>query len=84
MFTTKIVGAVKQFPYRTARIDNSFLSVPRNLVSDLEHAIAEAAGVNVDNHTVYEIVQDDEKPPVYIRFSDFTATFAHTVREERW
>lgn len=81
----RIQGVVKQFPYRAARVDKRFLTLPRDeVMSVLEHKLAEAAGARVDNHTVYEIVQDDEKPPVYIMFSDFTVTFAHDLRKGSW
>jgi hypothetical protein len=79
----KVRGTVKQFTYRTARLGDVFLRVPRDTVDALERQLADKAGVRTDNHVVYEITQNDN-PPTYILFSDFDAFFGHSVREERW
>ena len=76
-------GGVKYFPYRTALVHNPFMSVPRDSVRDLEVELAAVAGVHPDNHTVYEVTSASEGK-LYIRFSDFTATFGHTVKVGRW
>lgn len=84
MNTPSVEGTVKQFPYRTARVSNDFLRLPRDkTMNALEYKLAEAASGRTDNHTVYMIVQDG-KPPVYIMFSDYTVTFAHSVIERDW
>lgn len=79
---TMVHETVKQYPYRTAKVEDIFLRVPRDSVKDLELQLAEAAGARLDNHTVYEITQED-RSPVYIKFSDMAAIFAHTLREGR-
>ena len=79
-----IQGSVMQYPYRKAFVADPFLSIPRELLKELEENLAAAAGVRADNHTVYEFVQDKDKPPLYIMFSDFTVTFAHAVDARSW
>ena len=80
----KIRGKVKQYPYRTARVRDIYLKVPRDTVKPLEEQLAEAASTSIDNHTVYEIVQPGSDSTVYIMFSDFEAVFGHFLCEERW
>ena len=80
----KIHGSVKQFSYRTALVGDVFLSVPRDTVRVLEEQLAEKAGKRLDNHTAYEIIEHNESKPVYIWFSDTTASFGFTVREGIW
>jgi hypothetical protein len=79
----KIKGIVSQYTYRSARVRDVFLRVPRDTVRALEEQLAQAANARVDNHTVYVIMQPD-CPPVYISFSDFTATFGSSVLEEHF
>lgn len=85
----KFRGEVKQYTYRTAVVTEPFLVVPRNTVKELEHTLAQKAGVEPDNHTVYEIRQTavvtaDDVPPTFIGFSDDRATFGHSVFDRRW
>jgi len=80
---TMVLDTVKQYPYRTAQVEDIFLRVPRDSVKDLERLLAERAGERPDNHIVYEITQDF-RPPVYVKFTDMTAIFAHTLREGRY
>ena len=78
----RLDGTVKQYPYRTAIVKEVFMTVPRDSVELLEQQLAELAGVRVDNHTAYELVQDEGT--TYISFSDFTARFGRSVEEKRW
>lgn len=80
----RIRGTVKQYPYRTAIVSEIFLRVPRNTVDGLERQLAEVAGERPDNHTAYGVVQGENQPAVYIAFTDFTAAFGHSIREEEW
>lgn len=79
----KIEGAVKQYPYRTAEVEDVLLTLPRVPLQVLEEQLAQAAGTKFDNHTVYEIVQDD-KPPVYIMFRDSVAIFGLKLKKGNW
>ncbi len=83
----KLTGTVKQYPYRTAQVRESFLSVPRSTMREFERKLAAKSGVLPDNHTVYRIEQkfySTGATTVYIMFSDSRVTFGHSVREERW
>lgn len=82
----KISGKVKLYSYRTARVGDIFLRIPRDVVRTLEEQLAEAAGTHKDNHTTYGIRQElgADVKTVYIQFSDFHATFGHSVVEQRW
>ncbi len=54
-----IRGEVKFYSYRSAMVREVFLKLPRELMNDLEDTLAKKAGVRADNHTVYELTQDD-------------------------
>jgi hypothetical protein len=79
----KIIGTVKQYPYRTARVGDVILRVPRAMVAPLEQLLVEAADARFANHTVYEIIQPD-MPPAYIMCSDSMVTIGRSVSEQRW
>lgn len=48
---------VKQYGYRTARILHTLVRFPRN--EKLESLLANKAGKNPDNHTVYQVTLAD-------------------------
>lgn len=79
-----IDGTVAHYPYRTALAADIFLRLPRALTEALEAQLAKTAEVRVDNHTTYSITDDIGGSTVYVTFTDFTAMFGHSVREERW
>lgn len=84
--TETVRGQVKCFPYRSARVGDTLLTVPRDSVKELEEQLAQKAGVSRDNHVVYEITQSDQfdQGPVYVLFSDNYARFGKTVVERSW
>jgi len=80
---------VKFFSYRSATVQDRFLALPREIVADLERALADAAGVRMDNHSCYSFFQDEYRCPVgrrqvYVLFTDATAVFGWSLKEERW
>ncbi len=80
----KLYGTVKQYPYRTARVQDVIASFPRSEMRDFERMLVAAADTNADNHVVYEVEQFECDSPLYIMISDFTVTFARTLHEGRW
>lgn len=46
---------VKFYPYRTARVYDEMFDAERESIRPLEYMLAIKAGVNPDNHTVYEV-----------------------------
>ena len=90
MFDDKIDGEVKQHTYRSARVSDVFLELPRSACHELEKRLAEASGRDPDNHVVYEVKQDawgKEGPyesTTYISCSDMTVRFGREVLLERW
>lgn len=83
-----IDGKVTFYPYRTALIGDVFLTLPVNLCHDLEIVLAEKAGRQRDNHTVYKVEQHsygtDDDLVTYIAFSDTSVRFGRSIREEHW
>lgn len=71
-------GTVKQYPYRTAHVRDVTFDTPRDGLHALEQMLALAAGVTVDNHTVYEITSP-AGVVLYLWFSDLTVYFGHQV-----
>lgn len=78
----RIEGTVKQYPYRTARVFERFFEIPRDQVRQLEEQLADAAGVRMDNHTVYEITSEDGNV-MYIWFHDLSAYFGSKLIKDR-
>lgn len=78
-----IEGTVICHPYRTASPRDRFLSIPRDQLEELEEELAKAAGVRIDNHTVYEITSR-EGTKMYIMFHDFVVIFGHSVEVRDW
>jgi hypothetical protein len=73
-----MLGNVERFARNTAEVSDVFLELPRHLLHSLERELAMICGHMVWNGAVYAIVQDD-RPPVYLMFSEFTATFGNTL-----
>ena len=74
-------------PYRTARVDDIFLRLPRDMMQEFEANLAVLADHGVDNHTVYEITQTISgglPRTTYVEFSDFSVNFGHECRKGRW
>ena len=46
---------VKFYPYRTAKVSDVMFDAERESIRPLEYMLAIKAGVNPDNHTVYEV-----------------------------
>jgi len=80
-------ATVIQYPYRTARLTGDLIERRQynfgDEASDLEQALAHAAGAATDNHTIYKIMLADGHT-VYVQFSDWKATFATGVIDRRW
>ncbi len=72
------VVSVKQFPYRTARVVNPFMSLCRSDFGEAERVLATKAGVSQDNHVVYEIV-DGHGMTIYIFVSDLKVYFGSKI-----
>lgn len=90
MLSEKIDGEVKQHTYRSARVTEVFLELPRDACRDLEDRLAEASGRQKDNHVVYEVKQEGwgsdgpQENITYISCSDFTVHFGRGIIQERW
>lgn len=77
-----IKGTVVQHAYRTALVKDIFLTLPRELLKELEEQLAELAGQRPDNHTVYELTQP--RGTTYIFFNDFSVNFATSIEVRSW
>lgn len=82
MNTVTTDDTVKQYTYRSARVMDVFLNVPRYILSDLECMLAKTANARVDNHVVYAIVQSSKT--TYIMFSDLNAYFGLKIQLGSW
>lgn len=68
------------FSYRMASVvGTTRLEMPRSLLQELEQALAEAAGINPMNHTVYEIKGSEDEQPWYIWFTNLSAFIGNSV-----
>ena len=87
MITVELAGniTVKQYSYRTAMVGDDYLNLPRELMNDLEEALAKKAGTRPDNHTVYEVTYDGHfgKKITYIWFHDQMVVFGSRLIEGR-
>lgn len=72
-----IEGKVKFHPYRSALVRDAFFTAPRNCMKEFEAELARAAGVQVDNHTVYEVTQ--HTTTTYIMFHDMVVMFGRGI-----
>lgn len=81
--TIEIGGAVKFYPYRTARVHDHVMSVPRDQLSELEQKLAYTAGVWRDNHTVYGLTTANGNS-LYIFFHDLVVIFGLSIEERAW
>ncbi len=72
---------VKVFPYKTAMVDDIFLTVDRDLLKNFEESLVDTAPHplvrKTDNHVVYEV--HDHGIVTYIRFSDGIVEFGRTL-----
>lgn len=80
---------VKCYPYRTAQVQGSYIDINRDLTDArvLEGQLAKAAGVNVDNHVVYEIkalYSKEDHTPLYVWCSDSFMRIGTKLIEENW
>lgn len=58
------------FPYRTAEVYESVIDLPRDLLSAVEAKMAEALGVQPDNHCVFAVQNYFDKEVLFIWCSD--------------
>lgn len=79
----RIEGKVTFHRYRTALVRDVFFTAPRVCMRELETELARAAGVEKDNHTVYEVVQDTysvgSPSTTYIMFHDMVVMFGRGI-----
>lgn len=79
---------VKCYSYRTAQVQGSYIDINRDLTDAriLEGKLAKAAGVNIDNHVVYEIkaTYGKECAPLYVWCSDSFMRIGTRLIEENW
>jgi hypothetical protein len=89
---------VTQYGYRSARIENVIIVLPRELLGSLEKDLAFRAKSEMDNHTVYVVETPDfceigdieiegvdwDIPELCIWFSDFKVRIGTGLIEERW
>lgn len=74
----EITGEVKHFRYRTTRVDKPFLVLPLDEEMKYYHEkLAEAAGVQVDNHVVFGVTHEGNT--MYVGFNDFRVTFGWSI-----
>ena len=75
-------------PYRTARVEEIFLRLPREFMGSLEQELARAAGVGMDNHTVYTIdfgfTQMGGHQIIHVLFTDHAVIFGHDIQIKNW
>lgn len=79
------IRSIKQYAYRTAHVTGIFIRLNRynDKVHEMEHEMARRAGVNTDNHTVYELTNlSGEK--LYVMASDSSLSIGVHLEEERW
>lgn len=74
---------VSHWPYRTAQVTDCMMTLDRGEQKVLEDKLAEAAGVRVDNHTVYGIIAVDGSA-IYLEFSDLAVYVGLKVAERSW
>lgn len=58
---TNNYSKVTFYPYRTARVYDEMFDADRDSMRPLEYMLAIKAGVNPDNHTVYEVYNGCQK-----------------------
>lgn len=73
-----IEGSVKQHISDTAFVTDINLVLPRNLLKELEVALAEDAEGQVTNQTIYEIDQGDDI--TYIQFRHHDVLFGREMQ----
>lgn len=72
------------YPYRTARVVERFMTLPRELTKELENRCAEDSGVRIpDNHVCYKL-ECDFSNIVYVMFTDFYSIFGRSIQEGDW
>ena len=81
--TIEFDGAVKFYPYRTAKVHDRFVTVPRDDLDYLEVKLAEAANVRGDNHVVYAFTSTAGES-LFAWFTDEKAYIGRTLVERRW
>lgn len=70
------------YPYRTARVFDEMFDADRNSMRPLEYMLAIKAGVNPDNHTVYEVHYGSIT--FYIFCSDNLFRIGETINKKSW
>lgn len=70
------------YPYRTALVLDEIFDADRDSMCPLEYILAVKAGVNPDNHTVYELHKGCQT--FYIFCSDQLFRIGKTIKKERW
>ena len=71
---------VKQHTSDKAIVVDCFLKLPRELMRDLEYALARKAGMMSDNNVVYEVTCD--KKVTYIWFHDRIVVFGNGLNKK--
>ena len=79
---TNNYSRVTFYHYRTALVYDELFDADRDSMRPLEYMLAIKAGVNPDNHTVYEVYNGCQT--FYIWCTDSTFRVGKTIKKERW
>ena len=79
---TNHYSKVTFYPYRTALVQDAMFDADRDSMRPLEYMLAIKAGVNPDNHTVYEVYNGCQTFYIFCRDSLFRV--GKTIKKERW
>ena len=77
-----VIKVVRVFPYRSARVENRVLTMPREFMNFLEDYCARELGIIKDNHTAYQLVCEFDT--IYVMFHDAYVWFGTSIVEEDW
>jgi len=69
---------IKYYPYRTARVQDITVSLPREVLDKLEQDLAAQAGQYRDNHTCYTFIDERHKERTAF-FTDLVVHFGTVV-----
>lgn len=94
------VKLIKRYSYRSANVNNRFLTIPREWVESLEKELCRQAGSIQDNHVTFEFefnndhgfcnfelytdVRFRSSKHLVVLFHDFIAIFGTEVEEKEW
>ena len=80
LFDLEMGTKVKFYRYRTARVFNRFFRISRNseLGEKIEDVLSKKAGVDKDNHSVYE-VENKNGDKIYVWMEDSEILFGNEI-----